>query len=159
MIYFFLLYVVLSTGSAFRRKMSRRMRLLEDDRASVRCRESTCHRENSLGEAMRYHSLMIPEDFIFHRSPKVTIETDDNELSVFVGCVMDERGGKQWAGAQKWQCFTRKASVKQRDGHLERLKGVMVLEKILRWAQESCNTEYEVYLCGQVRIPVGLHVC
>jgi hypothetical protein len=96
---------------------------------------------------------------IFHRSPLVSVSTDDEELSSLVRFTMDECRTKQWAAAQKWQCFTRKASTKQRDGHLLRLQGVMILEKILRWATTSPNSSCEVFLVGQVSVILTLRFC
>lgn len=131
--------------------MVQRMRLLDDDQANIhRSRHEPSVVIHQGVEIMRSHNFIIPEDMIFHRSPSVRINTDDEELSSFVGRLIDESRTKQWCAAAKWQCYTRKASAKQRDGHLQRLKGVMVLEKILRWATLSSESDCEVYLYGQV---------
>lgn len=128
------------------------MRLWDDDISCVSRRDWTCRSGAKDGSLTRRYEVVLLEDNLFHRSPQVVVRTDDEELSSFIRALKAEFGDREWDSAHRWHCFTRRASVKQRDGHLQRLKGVMVLEKVLRWAQECPVTEYEVYLSGQVSV-------
>lgn len=115
------------------------------------CSGTQGRKEKTGGEDMRKHILVVPQDVIFDRSPRVRVQTDDTELSSYIRLVVDECSNKPPRAGQAWQPFTRKASGVQRDGHLCRLQGMQIFEKILRWAQQSSATEYEVGMYGQVR--------
>jgi hypothetical protein len=104
----------------------------------------------------RTHRFEIPMDTLFRRSPKVVLETDDAKLASYVRRVVNASRSQRNDGvAYDWQCYTRKASVPQRNGHLARLEGVIKLEQILRWAQDDEKSTCEVFMYGQVRWLLG----
>lgn len=99
----------------------------------------------------RTYRFEIPMDTLFRRSPKVVLETDDAKLASYVRRVLGaSKPHRNDSVAHDWQCYTRKASGVQRDGHLERLGGVVKLEQILRWAQDDEKSTCEVFMYGQV---------
>lgn len=104
------------------------------------------------GVVRRSNDYVLPEDRVFHRSPMILLSTDDIALGQRVEALLAECPPRQWDSSCRWHSYRRKPSVKQRDGHLRRLKGVLALEELLRLAEESECTEYSVYYCGQVRV-------
>lgn len=99
-------------------------------------------------------TLTFFTDMIFSRSPKVVLESADEQFLSEVGR-LHEKCKVRRRTASEWQCYTRKLSTRQRDFHLERLRGAVTLEKLLRRAQESDTTTVSVYLYGQVRVWKG----
>lgn len=123
--------------------------------ADISCTEGKLEESRSIdfsGDVSRRFVHVVPEDRIFHRSPMVVLSTDDSTLDQRVKALLAESPQREWDGASRWLCFRRKPSVRQRDGHCRRLKGLVALEELLRVAEDSDCTECAVYYCGQVRV-------
>lgn len=126
--------------------------LTESDDAKSSSDESESGGFADLSATMgRMHRFEIPTDTLFRRSPQVIVETDDAKLASYIRRVLNApRSRRNDGDAYDWQCYTRRASAPQRDGHLSRLEGVIKLEQILRWAQDDEKSTCDVFMYGQV---------
>lgn len=91
---------------------------------------------------MRYHH--IPPDTFFIGSPEIHVNRTMEHDSYVLKTMREEEGNHE-KGTDK-NCFLRRASDQERDGHLARLKAVLRMDSFLHKVGDAAKVFYH----GQV---------